>query len=123
MFSLDALVKRIKELRAKHGLTQQQLAVDTGLSVGGIQSIEIGRARPNIETLQKLADRFEVSADYLLGRDEMEIDHALPQSVIDHVIKEAEAKYGVSLRDDPQVHKAVIELIENIAKTKKTPSD
>lgn len=66
---MDILVKRIKELRSKFGLTQQQLAYETGLSVAGIQSIETGRAKPNVETLVKLADRFNCTTDYLLGRD------------------------------------------------------
>lgn len=65
---MDVVQKRVREMRIEHGLTQQQLAFDTGLSVGGIQSIEIGRAKPNIETLIKLAKRFGCSTDYLLGQ-------------------------------------------------------
>lgn len=65
---MDIIVQRVREQRMKLGLTQQQLAFDTGLSIGGIQSIEIGRAKPNIDTLVKLADRFGCTADYLLGR-------------------------------------------------------
>lgn len=59
---------RIKSERSKLGITQQQLAFDTGLSIDGIRSIESGRAKPNIETLGKLADRFGCTTDYLLGR-------------------------------------------------------
>lgn len=68
----DIVVSRVKEQRAKLGITQQQLAFDTGLSVAAVQSIEGGRAKPNIETLSKLADRFGCTTDYLLGREESE---------------------------------------------------
>lgn len=65
---MDQLRVKLKILRKRDNITQQQLAFDTGLSVGGIQSIETGRANPSIETLIKFADRFHCSTDYLLGR-------------------------------------------------------
>jgi transcriptional regulator with XRE-family HTH domain len=69
---MDIVVQRIKEQRAKLGITQQQLAFDTGMSIAGIQSIETGRAKPNIDTLLKLSDRFGCTTDYLLGKSDIE---------------------------------------------------
>ena len=46
----------IKERRAVLGLTQQDLADYSGLSVRIIKSIEAGKANPSIVTLNKIAD-------------------------------------------------------------------
>lgn len=46
----------IKERRAVLGLTQQDLADYSGLSVRIIKSIETGKANPSIVTLSKIAD-------------------------------------------------------------------
>ncbi len=46
----------IKERRALLGLTQQDLADYTGLSIRYINSVESGKGNPSVETLSKIAD-------------------------------------------------------------------
>lgn len=46
----------IKERRALLGLTQQDLADYTGLSLRIIKSIEVGKGNPSMSTLRKIAD-------------------------------------------------------------------
>lgn len=46
----------IKERRALLGLTQQDLADYTGLSLRIIKSIEVGRGNPSMSTLNKIAN-------------------------------------------------------------------
>ncbi len=46
----------IKERRALLGLTQQDLADYTGLSLRIIKSIEAGKANPSVATLSKIAE-------------------------------------------------------------------
>ena len=60
--------QRIKDLRAERALSQDELATATGLSHGCIAMLEIGKRAPTATTLTALADFFEVSTDYLLGR-------------------------------------------------------
>jgi len=61
--------KRLKELRKKAGWSQQKLAEKAGLSYNVITKIEQGAAKnPNIQTMIKLADAFEVKLDELVGR-------------------------------------------------------
>ena len=59
---------RLKELRNARGMTQQQMADTFGMQVRNYQRIEASDS-PSNETLLKFADYFEVSTDYLLGRD------------------------------------------------------
>ena len=46
----------ITERRALLGITQQELSDYTGLSVRFINSVELGKANPSINTLDKIAD-------------------------------------------------------------------
>lgn len=46
----------IKDLRKQQGLTLKALAEKTGLSVGYLSDIEVGRSSGTIETLQKIAN-------------------------------------------------------------------
>ena len=59
---------RIIELRKSHGLSRKQLAQNTNLSVDGIVSYELRRRKPALDALNSLADCFNVSIDYLIGR-------------------------------------------------------
>lgn len=67
---MNVTAQRVKEQRKKLGITQQQLAFETGMSVAGIQSIETGRAKPNVVSIGKLALRFQCTADYLIGKSD-----------------------------------------------------
>jgi len=66
---MSVFADRIKECRKNMGKTQRQVAVDLGMSDSGYQSYELGHREPNHETTIKIADYFDVSLDYLFGRD------------------------------------------------------
>ncbi|WP_078392851.1 helix-turn-helix domain-containing protein [Shouchella patagoniensis] len=61
---------RLKQLREEHNFTQQDLAEHLLISIRQYRRYEKGDYEPNIETLIKLANYFNVSLDYLLGRSE-----------------------------------------------------
>lgn len=56
----------LKELRAKNGMTQGQLAKAAGVSPGNVGDWESGKSKPGYNALASLARIFDVSADYLL---------------------------------------------------------
>lgn len=60
--------KRLQALREKRNLSRRTLAELCGLSKNMISLYERGEKAPSIEALVSLADYFEVSTDYLLGR-------------------------------------------------------
>lgn len=62
--------KIILELRKEKGLSQQQVANAVGISQSTIAKIEINRNEATASTIRKLADFFDVSADYLLERSD-----------------------------------------------------
>ena len=61
---------RIKELRKKKGISQLRLATDLNTTQNTISRYETGEREPGIDELIKIADYFNVSVDYLIGRTE-----------------------------------------------------
>ena len=61
--------RRLKELRASAGLSQKALASKLFVSQQAVARWETDKATPNPETLAKLSEIFDVSTDYLLGRE------------------------------------------------------
>lgn len=60
----------LKALRKAKGITQKQLATDISASERGIQQYELGERKPTYDMLIALADYFDVSLDYLVGRSD-----------------------------------------------------
>lgn len=59
---------RLRELRNKNGLTQNEIANKLGVSGQTILNWENGIYEPKISQLIELADLFDVSVDYLIER-------------------------------------------------------
>ena len=60
---------RIKELRKKKGLTQQELGKLINVTKVSISCYENGSRIPNLETFIDLVEVLDTTPDYLLGRD------------------------------------------------------
>lgn len=69
-------MKNLKKLRLERGLTQKQLADALGIDRTAVAKYETGKNGATSEMLEKIADYFAVSSDYVLGRDQ-EINYAL----------------------------------------------
>jgi len=65
---MDIFCERLKLLRSREGLTQRQIADVIKTTERGYRNYEIGQSKPNYETLLTLANYFDVSIDYLVGR-------------------------------------------------------
>ena len=63
--------ERIKFLAKKHSKTMKQVTIDLGYSENYFYSLKSGK-QPSAEKLQEIADYFNVSVDYLLGREKKE---------------------------------------------------
>jgi len=65
---MPALSDRLIQLKKESGLLQKDIAISIGVSLRSYQRYESGERKPDSDILEKLADYFDVSADYLLGR-------------------------------------------------------
>ena len=59
---------RLKKLRIDSGYTQEQLAKKLGITKSRLGMYEIGQRNPDVETLELIADFFNVDMNYLLGK-------------------------------------------------------
>jgi transcriptional regulator with XRE-family HTH domain len=76
--------ERIKQLRLEKSLTQVELAKIFNTSHATINRYEKGVNEPDSETINKFADYFNVSTDYLLGRtDEKNISEKISEALQD----------------------------------------
>lgn len=65
---VNNLSTRLKELRLSHNLSQKSLGEIVGLSMQAINNIEHDCRSTTTDKLIFLADYFDVSIDYLVGR-------------------------------------------------------
>ena len=61
--------EKIRQLRKDRHLTQAEVAKEVGLSARGYQDLELG-AKPGFDNLLHIADFYDVSVDWLMGRTE-----------------------------------------------------
>lgn len=66
-FSAALFGERLRELRIERAIGQNRLARDLSLSNASISYWETGKQEPTASAIFKLAQYFDVSADYLLG--------------------------------------------------------
>lgn len=69
---MAAFKEMLKYLRCREGLSQSELANKLGISKSTISMYEVGKREPDFETLEAIADFFNVDINFLLGRAETE---------------------------------------------------
>ena len=68
---MTTFASRVRELRQLKNLTQKQMAAEIGVSEILWRKYEAGDRTPTFEGLIALADYFDVSLDYLVGRSDI----------------------------------------------------
>ena len=62
-------MERLKEVRLIEKKDVKEVSKFLGISEQAYYKYEVGKSEPSIEKLKKLADYYQVSLDYLVGRD------------------------------------------------------
>lgn len=62
--------ERLRELRKNKNLTQEKLAEQLSVNRDALAKWETDRSYPDVNIIKELATFFEVTTDYLLGRDD-----------------------------------------------------
>ena len=63
--------EKLKELRLKHKLSQKDLAIKLNITQTALSRLECGTTTAHEDIINQVADLFDVSTDYLLGRTEI----------------------------------------------------
>ena len=95
---------RLKNLRKKTKISQEDLGNAINLSKSTISLYESGKREPDYKTLKELANFFDCSTDYLLGETEIQ---NTPEAIIDDALKDdpelLEFWYEMKKREDLQI--------------------
>ena len=62
---------RLKELRTQRGYSQSELAKKLHVSKSTVSMLEVGSRQPSLELMEIIADFFNVSMDYLNGKEDV----------------------------------------------------
>lgn len=62
--------ERLRQLRTARDLSQMEFAKQIGISKSSVNMYERGEREPGLETLEQIADYFNVDMDYLLGKSD-----------------------------------------------------
>lgn len=65
---MQILAERLKTLRENRRIYQKEMAELLGLSLRGYQCYEADQSEPKLATIIAIADYYQVSIDYLVGR-------------------------------------------------------
>lgn len=101
------LGQKIRDLRKQKRLSQTELGKYIGVSQTTVTAWENGRAEPSSGYLSKLADYFNVTTDYLLGRSEK---HKEDNSGLSENQKLVAYSIDPDISDEER--KAIIEMVE-----------
>lgn len=88
--------ERLKELRKEHKLSQEDLGEILYLSKGAVGNWELGTRQPDYDTLKFLAEYFNVSTDYLLGKDATTEHTSTTPSIFGERLKTLRLEKGLS---------------------------
>ncbi|WP_227866596.1 helix-turn-helix domain-containing protein [Clostridioides sp. ES-S-0190-01] len=96
---------RLRELRKQKGLTQMELAKLLNCSLSKIAMLETDKRDPVKEDLLRFSEIFDVSIDYLLGKDNLDLNPRLN--------KEMEQALHKLYSLDEENRKAIEKIIDN----------
>ena len=115
----------LKKLRSQRGLSQARLAEGLNLSKSIIGAYETGDKKPSFETLELIADYFNVDVDYLLGRESGSTYYLDPETarLADEMKNSPGRRVLMSAAEDltPEETIEVIDFINNLKKGDPTP--
>ena len=115
MILLESQLNNLKLLRTEKGVSQQNVADAIGTDQQSICCYEKGKYEPDIQTLKALADYFDTSVDYIIGRTDI-------RNRIEKVEKYALNKEESELIDrfrefSPEYKKSHLKMLHALAET------
>lgn len=112
--------ERLRELRQNKGLSQSQLADALNISKSAISMYELGKREPDLETLEGIADFFNVDINYLIGKEDGSMYYLDPEAaeIAQEVQKRPELKilFDASRKVSADDLELVINMIDRLKK-------
>lgn len=100
----------LKKLRLRKNLTQKSVAEKIGVKNNTLSSYESGKRQPDFDTLSKLAELYDVSTDYILGREKKQIE--MPSGM--YFTSDKAYKEALSDKDKKDIAKELEGILEGL---------
>lgn len=101
-------MNKLKECRKAKKMTQEEVAKLLNVTTQTYQNYELNKREPNIETLIKLANIFDTTIDYLIGREKKQLIDKNDKEILEQLNK---------LKEDEKWH--ILEIIKSMNIEKK----
>lgn len=99
---------RLRSLRKEKNLTLRELANELGISYSALGKYERNEHQPDFDTLEKIANYFDVRVDWLIGRTDIKtFDELVFINDITHI---GEKFYEI----DPKIRAAIVDIIDSV---------
>lgn len=112
----------LKYLRLSKKLSRKDIEQKLGITERNIKSYELGTSKPSLDVLVKLADFYEVSTDYLLGREEQKfVEDASKMS--DNELDKKLMQFFIQLPEKSKqgIRDFVMSLVSGLSETESQP--
>ena len=90
---------RISELRKQAGMSQFQLAKVLDIATSTLGMYETGKREPSLKVMNRIANYFNVTTDYLLGRPDKKDDDNVDYVALDKALDNARSFDGEPMDD------------------------
>ena len=111
------MLENLKKLRTEHKISQEALGSIVGVSQQAINKYENHNVEPDIATLIKIANYFDVSVDFLIGNTQ---ERHKCESVKEYDLNKEEQLFVKAFRKTGSKEKQIIQMIlDNDSKKKK----
>lgn len=117
----------LKKLRKNKGISQVELATKLGFSKSLIGLYETGERKPSFEALEAIADFFNISIDYLMGKEDKSSYYLDPEAaeIAQEMYDRPELKtlFSTTRNVKKEDIQFIQEMVDRIAKDKNGPDD
>ena len=97
------MVRNLKTLRQKHGITQQCLAAAIGVTQQSINKYENHSIEPDVDTLIAMAEFFQTTVDYLVGHTHEQEEGITLMQLCDDEIRLLSRYRSLSLKEKESI--------------------
>ena len=108
----------LSEIRKNEKMNQQTLADKMGVSRSTVAMWETEASQPDNDALKHLAEIFNVTTDYLLGREDVKNYNQLPSDIVDEQTQELYEKrkllFDKSAKATPEDMDYIINLVDRL---------
>lgn len=113
------LQDNLKKIREERGLTKRDLCEKTGISERAYLTYEFGEREPKVGVIQKLADFYGVTTDYLLGRE------PAPDPFGDYQLSEEDEKEVIEkyMSFPPEIRACLMDVLIKLGEAAKRRAD